>query len=91
MASSSPVPAAVAHFYREVLPYMGGPLPEQRCFREENNALHGGCQIGGRVIVKRMMPLSLLRPPEQAPVDCFGQDVTLNRFHHIGARLESVG
>src|SRR5262249_53363020 len=33
----------------------------------------------------------LLRPPEQACVDRFRQDVTLNRFHHVGARLESVG
>jgi hypothetical protein len=33
----------------------------------------------------------LLRPSEQAPVDRFRQDVTLNRFHYIGARLESVG
>src|SRR5580700_6771229 len=31
-----------------------------------------------------------LRPSEQAPVDGFCEDVTLNRFHHDGARLESV-
>src|ERR1700692_3640749 len=33
----------------------------------------------------------LLRPSEQAPVNRFRQDVTLKRFHHVGARLESVG
>src|SRR5438046_4732207 len=33
----------------------------------------------------------LLRSPEQAPIDRFRQNVTLNRFHYVGARLESVG
>ena len=33
----------------------------------------------------------LLRPSEQAPVDGLCQDVTLNRFDHVGARLERVG
>jgi hypothetical protein len=36
-------------------------------------------------------PERLLWPPEQAPVDRFPQNVTLNRFHYVGARLESVG
>src|ERR1700719_4689195 len=33
----------------------------------------------------------LLRPPEQASVNRFRQDMTLNSFHYVGARLESVG
>ena len=33
----------------------------------------------------------LLRPAEQAPVDRLCQDVTLNSFDHVGARLEGVG
>jgi hypothetical protein len=33
----------------------------------------------------------LLRPPEQAAVDRFAQDVALNRFDYVGARLKGVG
>src|SRR5580698_8640505 len=32
-----------------------------------------------------------LRPSEQTSIDRFRQDVTLNRFDHVGARIESVG
>src|SRR5262245_52490697 len=33
----------------------------------------------------------LLRPAEEAPVNRLRENVTLNRFHHVGARFECVG
>jgi len=33
----------------------------------------------------------LLRTPEQSAVDGFREDMTLDRFHHVRARLERVG
>src|SRR5262249_19485412 len=34
---------------------------------------------------------TLLRSPEEAPVDSLCQNVTLDRFDQVGARLERVG